>query len=74
MFRTIGEIVMIALLLGCCLAFLWCYTTKTDKFIFGEAKDCKIVMSGVSGTLCEGRDKQGDKFYYNKRIRIYVTK
>ena len=72
MAQKIVDWVMLVAVLICCLAFMWSYMSRVDRFVFGS--DCNIVMPGISGTFCQGRESDGSIYYYNKKIKVVVIK
>ena len=66
MAQKIVDWVMLVAVLICCLAFMWSYMSRVDRFVFGS--DCNIVMPGISGTFCQGREADGSIYYYNKKL------
>jgi hypothetical protein len=63
---------MLAGCIVCIAAFIWAYTSKTDRLVFGS--DCNIVMPGIKGTFCQAREADGTIYYYNKKIKVVVMK
>ena len=70
--RTVVDWIMLCACIVCIAAFIWAYTSKTDRFVFGSG--CDIVMPGIKGTFCQAREADGTIYYYNGKIKIVVTK